>query len=94
MAPTRKQNDKGQPKEGANKSAESTSPSKPDDGATTLSSLPPALQHVNASHYTDLQAALAVIREDPFFFFKNIYKVKPLPVQEGGCAVHSSMCVY
>ena len=92
MAPARKQKDKGQPKEGAKKSAESTSPSKPDDGATTLSSLPPALQHVNASHYTDLQAALAVIREDPFF--KNIDKVKPLPVQEGGCAVHSSMCVY
>ena len=88
MAPTRKQNDKGQPKEGA----ASTSPSKPDDGATTLSSLPPALQHVHASHYTDLQAALAVIREDPFS--KNIDKVKPLPVQEGGRAVHSSMCVY
>ena len=63
MAPARKQNDKGQPKEGA----ASTSPSKPDDGATTLSSLPPALRNVNASHYTDLQAALAVIREDPFF---------------------------
>ena len=84
----KKHKDKGQPKEGA----ASTSPSKPDDGATTLSSLPPALQNVNASHYTDLQAALVVIREDPFF--KNIDTVKPLPVQEGGCAVHSSMCVY
>ena len=88
MPPAKKHKDKGQPKEGA----ASASPSKPDDGATTLSSLPPALQHVNASHYTDLQAALAVIREDPFF--KDIDKAKPLPAQEAGCAVHSSMCVY
>ena len=63
MPPAKKHKDKGQPKEGA----ASASPSKPDDGATTLSSLPPALRNVNASHYTDLQAALAVIREDPFF---------------------------
>ena len=88
MAPARKPTDKGQPKEGA----ASASPSNPDDGATTLSSLPPALRNVNASHYTDLQAALAVIREDPFF--KDIDKAKPLPVQEGGGAVHSSMFVY
>lgn len=51
--------------------------------------LPAALQNVNASHYTDLQASLGVIRGDPIL--GQVEKEKPLAMNRGGMAVHSSV---